>query len=202
MYRLKDLFLLKGLSEEEKREVISSFPPSVTYKKGAEIYTNDKFDKAMVIILSGRADALDERLLKKSFCEGDSFGVAALFGNEGGYISRIVAKSDCTVLFIDEAMLRQIFTYYPVTAVNYITFLSGKVRFLNRKITLFTCKSVSARLYQYLSENANDKNEIEIDNMSKLARLTSIGRTSLYRAVDELIEGDMIEKSGSKFIIK
>lgn len=202
MYNLENLFLFNGLTEAQIHKIISSLPECGHCKKGTEIYNNNKFEKAMVIILSGKAEAFDDNLLKKSFGEGDAFGVAALFGNEISYISRIVTKSECTVQYISEDMLNEMFAEYPITAVNYITFLSDKIRLLNKKIRLFTCKSAAARLYQYLTENADNNNTVRINNMSKLAKLTSIGRTSLYRAVNELIDAGMIEKCGSEFIIK
>lgn len=140
--------------------------------------------------------------MKRSFVKGDVFGAAALFGNEDSYISRIIAKSELQIQFIDEDILKGIFKKYPDTAVNYIEFLSQRVRFLNRRINLFAQKSAAAKLYQFLSENADENNTYIADNMSKLAALTSIGRTSLYRAIDELTEAKMIEKCGMSIIVK
>ena len=202
MYSLDNLFLFDGLEEPQIKKIILSFDAPVCFEKGAEIYSKTSFRKAMGIIVSGKAEALDDTLLKKSFVQGDVFGVATLFNSERDYVSKIVAKSECQIQFIDEEALKRIFEEYPCTAANYIAFLSGRIRFLNEKIRLFTCKSASAKLYEYLSENADENNEIEISNMSRLAKMTSIGRTSLYRAVDELVDSKMIERFGNKFKVR
>lgn len=202
MYSIEELFLFNGLEKAQVNEIISLLDAPISFDKGTEIYNGSSFTKAIGIILSGKAEAFDEVLLKKSFVQGDVFGVAALYSDEQEYISRIVAASQCEIQFICEDTLNNIFRDYPITASNYIAFLSGRIRFLNKKIKLFTCKGVSAKLYQFLSENADESNAVEISNMSRLAKMTSIGRTSLYRAVEELTEAGMIEKFGSKFIIK
>ena len=202
MYNIENLFLFNGLERAQINEIISLLDAPVHFNKGAEIYSNSKFSKAIGVILSGKAEAFDEVLLKKSFVQGNIFGVAALYCNEEEYISRILAVTECEIQFISEHTLNDMFKKYPITASNYIAFLSGRIRFLNEKIKLFTCKGVSAKLYQFLSENADDNNIVEISNMSRLAKMTSIGRTSLYRAVDELTKAGMIEKFGSKFRVK
>ncbi len=202
MYSIENLFLFKGLEKAQINEIISLLDAPVYFDKGTEIYNGSSFSRAMGIILSGKAEAFDEVLLKKSFVQGDVFGVAALYCDDEEYISRIVAVTECEIQFIFEDTLNDIFKTYPITASNYIAFLSGRIRFLNKKIKLFTCKGVSSKLYQFLSENADESNAVEISNMSRLAKMTSIGRTSLYRAVEELTDAGMIEKFGSRFIIK
>lgn len=202
LYSIKDLFLFKGLSKEETQSVISALPDAVTFQKGEEIYSQNEFRRALGVIESGSAEAFDEDLLKRTFGEGDVFGAAAMFCGDSDYVSRITAKTDCTIRFIGEDALNAMTERYPVIAKNYIAFLSDRVRFLNKKINLFTCKGASARLYRYLSENADRSGSVEVNNMARLARLTSIGRTSLYRAVDELIGAGVIEKNGTQFIIK
>ncbi len=199
---IENLFLFKGLNKADIDVIISHLPTPEKFSKGEEIYNHSKFNQAIGIILSGKAEAVDGGLLKRSFVAGDVFGAAALFGNEDSYISRIIAKSDLEIQFIDENMLKGLFKSYPDTAVNYIEFLSQRVRFLNRRINLFSRKGASAKLYQFLSENADKNNTYIADNMSKLAALTSIGRTSLYRAMDELTEAKMIEKCGTAIIVK
>ncbi len=202
LYSLKNLFLFNGLSKEKIESVISSLPDAVTFKKGEEIYSQNEFRRALGVIVSGSAEAFNGDLLKRTFGEGDVFGAAALFCSDSSYVSRITAKTDCTIRFIGEDTLTAMTEQYPVIAKNYIAFLSDRVRFLNKKIELFTCKGAAARLYRYLSENADPAGIVEIKNMARLARLTSIGRTSLYRAVDELIGAGVIEKNGTQFIIK
>lgn len=202
MFAIENWFLLNNLSKEAKTEIINSFSQSKHYKKGETIYSDKAFSKAIGVVLNGSAAAHGENVLKKNFYEGDTFGAAALFGNESPYISRITAKTDCEILFVDEKELRFLFEQHPEASINYISFLSERVRLLNRKISLFTCKGATMKLYKYLTDNADENNTVKIVNMTSLARLTSIGRTSLYRAMEELTESGVIERNGSTIKIK
>lgn len=202
MQNIENLFLFNGLEKNEINMIVSSLPAPQKFSKGEEIYNHTAFKKAIGIILSGKAEAVDGGLLKRSFVKGDVFGAAALFSGDDSYISRIIAKSEVEIQFIGEDVLKDIFVDYPETAINYIEFLSQRVRFLNRRINLYAQKGASSKLYQFLTENADENNIYNADNMSKLAALTSIGRTSLYRAIDELTEAEMIEKCGTTIIIK
>ncbi|MCR4563688.1 MAG: Crp/Fnr family transcriptional regulator [Clostridiales bacterium] len=202
MFDLSNWFLLYKIPQEDKTDIIASFPEARAYKKGETIYSGDEFERALGVILSGFASAHGENVLKKTFMQGDTFGAAALFGSGNEYISEITAKTDCLIQLVDENTLKKLFLKYPEISINYISFLSDKVRFLNRKISIFTCKSASMRLYRYFLDNADENNSVKVPNMTSLARLTSIGRTSLYRAMDELAENGYISRDGSSIIIK
>ncbi|MGN1421239.1 MAG: Crp/Fnr family transcriptional regulator [Eubacterium sp.] len=195
MYNLEDLFLFEGLSEKDKSDIISSLPESKSFSKGQTIYDAKSFENAMGIFLSGSAQAVTDNVIKRNFSESDIFGAASMFGAGEKYISEIITKSECRVQFISEAELKDIFTKYPQASINYITFLSGRIRYLNQKIKLYTCKGASAKLYLYLCNNADESNTVRITDMTSLARLTSIGRTSLYRAMDELSKNGLIERN-------
>jgi CRP-like cAMP-binding protein len=125
-----------------------------------------------------------------------------MFGAGDRYISEIIAKTECTILFISQQQLENIFAKYPIVSVNYITFLTDRIRYLNQKIKLYTCKGASAKLYLYLCNNADDNNIVKISNMTSLAKLTSLGRTSLYRAVDELCSNGLIERNNKIIRVK
>ncbi|MGN0521936.1 MAG: Crp/Fnr family transcriptional regulator [Eubacterium sp.] len=202
MYNLKNLFLFDGLSDNEKKDIISSLSQSITFTKGQTIYNADSFENALGIFLSGRAQAVGENILKKNFVEGDTFGAASMFGAGEKYVSEIITKTSSCVQFITENELRDIFEKYPATAVNYINFLSGRVRYLNQKIKLYTCKGAAQKLYLYLCSNADESNNVKISDMSSLAKLTSIGRTSLYRAMEELTDSGLIERNNKIIKVK
>lgn len=202
MYSIENLFLFDGLSERDKKDILSSFSESKAFAKGQTVYNADSFENALGIFLTGRAEAVSENVIKRNFIEGDTFGAASIFGAGEKYISEIVTKTDCIIQFISEKELKQIFEKYPLTSLNYITFLSGKIRYLNQKIRLYTCKGAAAKLYMYLCGNADENNIVQINGMTSLARLTSLGRTSLYRAMDELVEGGLIERKNSIIRVK
>ena len=158
-------------------------------------------ERTLGIVLEGRAEAVAvtrEQTVLAAFGPGDTFGAAALFGGEG-YVSRIRAVTGCTVLLLPEALLRQWFARCPRMAENYIAFLSGRVRFLNGKIAIFTQDSAQHRLYRWLRANCDEAGHLpEKLSMTKLAGTLSMGRTSLYRAMEELVEAGLIVRDGKR----
>lgn len=171
------------------------------FSRGETICDPATAERALGIVLEGRAEAVAptrERAVLAAFGPGDTFGAAALFGGEG-YVSRIRAVTGCTVLLLPEALLRQWFARCLRMAVNYIAFLSGRVRFLNGKIAIFTQDSAQHRLYRWLRANCDEAGCLpEKLSMTKLAATLSMGRTSLYRAMEELEEAKLIVRDGKR----
>lgn len=193
---LSKIFLFKGVNRNFKYEDLGEVK---AFEKGECIYECNNYTKALGILLNGKAKAVSGDVALTEFLSGSVFGAAAIFANNETYVSKIVAKTNCAVLFISEEKLKQLFASYPQTAINYVSFLSSKICFLNQKISLFTANSVESKLYAYLSSNPTN----EKINMSKLSNALGIGRTSLYRALGELEQKNIIvRKDGKVSVIK
>ena len=137
---LNALFLFDNLKKSEIKEIISILPKPQLFEKGETIYSANQFRKALGFIIKGKASATTDNsdlLFMKTFSKGSIFGAAAIFGNNESYVSRIIATSKTEVLFIDEDTLIRIFEKYPQTSINYINFLSDKIRFFHNKQPLF-----------------------------------------------------------------
>ena len=171
------------------------------FPRGETICGPDTAERALGIVLEGRAEAVSltrEQTVLAAFGPGDTFGAAALFGG-AGYVSLVRAVTGCTVLLLPEALLRQWFARCPRMAVNYIAFLSGRVRFLNGKIAIFTQEGTRQRLYRWLRANCDEAGRLpEKLSMTKLAGALSMGRTSLYRAMEELESAGLIVRDGKR----
>ena len=171
------------------------------FSRGETICDPATAERALGIVLEGRAEAVAptrERAVLAAFGPGDTFGAAALFGGRG-YVSRVRAVTECAVLFLPEALLRQWFGRWPGMAAAYIAFLSGRVRFLNEKIALFTEDSARQRVYRWLCANCGEKGSLPKGlSMTKLAAGLSMGRTSLYRALEELENAGLIVRDGKR----
>ncbi len=194
MYNPEQIFLFFGLSATEIATVEKVIPAPINYKRGECIYNAEQFQKALCIMLEGTAAAKSGEVIKRRFTEGDIFGAATLFTDSTDYISNIVALSECTVQLIPEEVLKEIFSKNPETAINYIRFLTEKVRFLNKKIAQLSAPSVAEKLYSFFTCSADDNGTVTVPSMMSLARQTGIGRTSLYRGLDELEGSGLIER--------
>ena len=195
---LQNHFLFRG-AEELLPEALAL--PAKSFQRGEIICDPATAQQALGIMLRGRAEALAaarEQTVLAAFGPGNTFGAAALFGG-AGYVSRIRAVAGSEVLFLPETLLRQWLERCPQMAVNYIAFLSGRVRFLNGKIAILTQDSAQNRLYRWLLANCDGEGRLpEKLSMTKLAATLSMGRTSLYRALEELETAGWIVRKGKR----
>lgn len=201
---ISNLFLFKGLEDKEIKEIISFLDSPVHFAKGDTIYSADKFEKALGYIIKGKASAVTDNsdgFFMKTFSKASVFGAAAVFGNSDTYVSHIVANTDTDVLFIDETTLKKIFEKYPKTSINYINFLSDKIRFLNRKLSMISCTSAEDVVYKYLIDNMPDSKIVKIPvSFTLLAKMLGLSRATLYRGFDALEQKGKIKRE--KNIIK
>ena len=202
MLKKEELFLLEGLQQKEKEDIIKSFDPPIKFKKGEIIYTADKFSNSLGFISSGTAFAVTnsgQELFMNSFGKGACFGAAALFGGGENYVSTIIAKTDTEVLFISENTLNSIFISFPKTSINYISFLSDKVRFLNKKLSMLSCSNTDETVLSYLYSVRDSEGYALIPkNMTLFSKMLGIGRASLYRSLDKLEESGKILRENNR----
>lgn len=167
----------------------------VAFSKGETIYSEKHFKRCIGVVLSGSAKALPiggDGVLSY-FSEGSVFGAAAVFGENEQYISRIEAVKPCKIQFIEEHRLRYIFEHYPKTAVNYISFLSSRIRFLNERLSIMMRDSAEGRLYAFLLKNGGYDG-----SMTGLADILCMGRTTLYRELAALEQKQLIVRQDGK----
>ena len=164
--------------------------PPIAFKKNEVIYSADRFPDAIGYVVSGYAVAVTNNghnIHMRSFEKGCCFGVAAIFGGNENYVSTITAKSDTEILFVTENELKNIFLKYPQTSVNYIEFLSDKIRFLNKKLSVISCGSAEDTVLKYLQTVADSENNAIIPkSMTLLAKTLGMGRATLYRCLEGL----------------
>lgn len=198
----ESLFLLNGLENREKEEIISAFPKPVKFKKGELICSSEASSFALGFIVSGSAFAVTNnanKIVMKKFQPGMCFGAASLFGGGGKYVSTVAAELPSEIIFLTEKRLTELFKAYPNIAVNYITFLSDKIRFLNEKISVITCQSAEDTVFQYLlSAKNNDGYAMLPQSMTMLARMLGLGRASLYRSLDRLEQNGYIKRENNE----
>lgn len=196
------LFLLDGLSGEEREEIIRSFPAAVKFNKGDTIYSELNFSRAIALVISGRAVAATNNasgVVMKKFLPGMCFGAAAVFGGSDEYVSRVTAESETEIQFISEQALTELFKKYPKTAVNYIAFLSDRIRFLNSKLSLLSCQSAEDTVFRYLASAADKDGCASLPkSMTMLSKMLGLGRASLYRSLDSLEKNGHIIRENNK----
>lgn len=167
----------------------------VTFNKGDTVYDKKEFRNCIGVVLSGslKAYPLEATGTLTTFGKGSIFGAAALFSESENYISRIEASTSSEVLFIEETSLRDNFKKHPEVAVNFMSFLTDRIRFLNERLALMMRGGAEGKLYDFLCKNGGYEGK-----MTGLASLLCMGRTSLYRSLENLEHKKMIIREDNK----
>ena len=171
---------------------------TVTFADGEVILSPHSSEKAAGILLSGRAVVTtpdpSKTTLLRYLGVGEPFGIANLFCN-APYISMIRAQGDCRVFLMPERAIKQLLEEDHAFLYQYLGFLSGRIRYLNRKIGYLTAGSAERRLALYLA-SLGEKTVRLAESISALSELLDVGRASLYRAFDKLTDDGFIAKDG------
>jgi CRP-like cAMP-binding protein len=145
------------------------------------------------------------RYAMASLGRGSLFGSANLFDNDSDVVTVLTALTDCRVVFFPRELLETLMREVNDIALNYIRFLTSRVRFLNEKIQGLVSVNAEAALKHYLIHNAEtfgDKRIVRLrGSISSLAEKLNIGRASLYRAFEALRRSGSITKNGREIEI-
>ena len=172
------------------------------FKKGEVIFDSADFDRSLGILLSGAVVVKKPRecgeYVMRRLSPGGVFGAAALFSDEP-YVSSLEAVKPCRAVFFPQELLGEMLRRFPETAINYIRFLSGRVRYLNGKISGLVSGSAESAVAGYLLSAG--VNPVRCESLKELSSRLNIGRSSLYRALGDLCEKEIIKKDGKSIYI-
>lgn len=195
--------MFNRLSEDEVQSVLSQLENPIKLSKGDELYRNGM----LAIIKNGsatvkRQNDIGDSITIRTISSGELFGAASVFGSWKDGMSSVIADSICEVLYISEEKFCEIIKQYPQISINYIEYLSGRIRFLNRKLDAFTAKSTEERLYEYLLSQSDGDGNVNLNfGMAELARRLQVGRTSIYRDLYTLQSKGLVNRNGHNFKI-
>lgn len=201
---LKSIKLFEGLTSKEK-ESICSLPECRTthYYPGESIYSKDKFERAIGIVLKGDAVVYTSSgdVPFHHIGRNECFGIAMLFCKENIYVSKIVASGECTVLFIPEQVILESIRKNQRFMENYLCLVSERIRYLNTLVDIYSSPNITARLAKYLLTHEKDLKLPVSSSLTELSNILSIGRASLYRSLEELGSAGAIEKTGKRIVV-
>lgn len=192
---LSSAFIFKNVDEILVEQLAAD--PRCTlerYPRGAVIFDETHFQRSLGIVLSG--EILVEKTTKLNMSRllpGDSFGAAAMFHDRSRYVSLLTAKKPTAVLFLPQEVIIWAMQRNFAIAENYIAYLSDRIWFLSGRISALTAGTAEQKLAVYLLEQG----DMEI-SMTDLSQRLSLGRASLYRAVEELERLGAIAREGKR----
>ena len=192
--------LFYGAKKENVMKMLES--DGCYIKRYSNIDVVDIQDK-LAFVLKGTVSVFscdDKRNLFLRKVEKDEFfGAAGLFSQKK-VMSRCLSKGNSTVLFIEHKAICDIIEKDKKVMYNYFEFLSGRINYLNQKITYLTAGSVERKLALYLNLLGQEDIELKI-SFSTLSDMLDVGRASLYRTLDKFVLEGIISKNANTITI-
>lgn len=197
--------LFSSISDAELQEAVSILKPhTASYPRGSVLARAGGSVTSLTLIAEGSAivfrDA-ERKVQLNRLTAGDCFGAASLFAGEAKYPTEIVAASPVTCVSFAESDLRALHLRFPASAFDYISFLSDRIRFLNKRIQDFSFGSAEEKIASLLLSSADDSGCANIPNLRAAAESMNVGRATLYRILSAFSDRKLIEKDGKKIHI-
>ena len=199
-------FLFSGLDEAEiktARSILTYY--EICYESGETVFSKGETAHCLAYVAEGLIavyrDTAQKSVLLNSLRRGSTFGASSLFGQDEAFPTHLIAKTKSCILFFSQEALEKLFTALPKTALNYISFLSDRIRFLNGKVRSFASGTNEEKLARFFLEN-EENGQISLSNLSSLASSLSLGRASLYRIIDAMTERGLISREKNIITIK
>lgn len=199
--RLKQVPLFENVDEKIILKLIKSNQIyERKYKKNTTIHFRDEQCTVMDVVLSGKvvSYSLASNGSENIMFEFKSKSIIAsnlLFGESNHYPFNIYSMSDCSLLHITKSAVCKLLKDYSFV-MQYVKSLSHNSQGMNRKIVMFTQKSLKENILDYLAALAIEQqsNLVRLPLTKKqLADYFGVQRPSLFRTLKELKEGGMIE---------
>ncbi|MDA3731826.1 Crp/Fnr family transcriptional regulator [Niameybacter massiliensis] len=178
------------------------------YKKGVTVYMQGESCKSMDIVQSGSLVAYalahngSENVVFE-FEKGSIIGANLLFGNANYYPMNMYCTADCELLHLDKENVEYLLHDYQFT-MQFVKSLSLNAQGMNKKITMYTQKSLRENLLDYLHAlSIEQKSTIVTLPISKkqLADYLGVQRPSLFRELKKLKDEGTIAIQNRQIIL-
>ena len=186
--------------EPELLEQVLSGSELVQVPRGDTVYAPRRFRRCLGVLLSGELEVRRESLLVARLRAGELFGAAALFGGGAAYPTTLTALADCTLILIPQEGVTRLVRESGAFAEGYVTYLSGRIRFLSARLDTVSADSGEGKLARYLLTAADGEGRLT-SSVTQLCQRLGVGRATVYRAFESLEGAGALERAGKSLHI-
>lgn len=199
---LSECPIFRNISKDDLCTIAEKYTSLSVCEKHEVIFSENNYTRSLVIIIKGSASVTKQsgssKILMSIIRKGDIFGMATLFYEEENYLTQITALEKVTLAVFSKENVQKIFSLYPAVSENYITILSEKIHFLNKKISTYTKSETIQKVASFILQYANDNKTVSDlpYSITSIADALNVGRASVYRAFDTLENDSVIQREG------
>ena len=178
------------------------------YKKGFTIHEQGTPCHTLDMVLSGKSVAYalavnGSETVVFEFANGSIIGANLLFGNQNHYPMNIYCTKDSEIIHIKRPTVANLLMNYGFT-MEFVKALSMNSQGLNKKIAMFTQKSLRENLMDYFvmmsAEQKSDTITLPISK-KQLADYFSVQRPSLFRELKNMKDEGLIDIDNRKITL-
>jgi CRP/FNR family transcriptional regulator len=176
---------------------LSLHHPAVPYGAGQIIYLQDTTADRFYYLKDGRVKAYisseegTERVLT-TYRSGDLFGEASFF-DELPRVSSAVAVTDCVLVPIDRAMVRQELSEDPELALALLKYLSRTVRLLSAQVDNMAFLRSDQRIARYLISLPRTETGLLHVSQDEIAAAVTANRVTVNRILQRFAHAGLVE---------
>lgn len=203
-----ETFLFDGITKDKVAEILKSISPTIiSYTTGDVIFSPCSFEKKIGFVLQGeciveRIKADGTNIPLNTLKRAESFGILTLLSKEDSFPTLVRAKRNTTIIFLSRDDFINLIRTEHTISINTIAFMSDRIAFLNRKISTFSADSVEQKFAKMLFDLYCQTKSRELSlNIKKASETLNSGRASIYRALDSLVQQEIIKIENKKIII-
>lgn len=129
---------------------------------------------------------------------GGMFGASTLHAGNRKPGTCLAADGATEVLFLPETEFTTLLLQNRRLLENYLGFVAGRICFLNGRLNTFASQRCEDKLLRHVAQNGGS---VTAASMTELSAALSMGRASLYRAIDTLTAEGRLRRDGDKLIL-
>lgn len=210
MEELKSIPLFSGIDDNALAQLIrKKHIYKCSYHKGATVHEQNTECCVMDVVCSGKLMAYSlapngSESVVFEFGTGSVIGANLLFGNQNRYPMSIYCTTGSDLLHISKSGVEELLREYGFV-MQFVQSLSMNAQGMNRKIAMYTQKSLRENLMDYLMAlSVQQKSSSIVLPITKkqLADYFGVQRPSLFRELKRMKEEGIIEIENRKITIK
>lgn len=209
-----EINLFEGISEEDLGRMMTCFGAKIrTFREGEVVCDYSDTGDEVGVMLEGsaamiRTDENGEVAVMELFSAGDIFGEVLAFSNAAGDSVKVIAESDCKVMFIRYGQItkrcEKACEHHSRLVSNMFGLIAKKTLSLSQRIEILSKKTTREKLMYYFNVLAKKRGD-EFDlpmSVTRLAEYICADRSAMTRELSRMQADGLIEMKKKRIKLK
>jgi CRP-like cAMP-binding protein len=153
---LKNTKIFENADEKLLKSVLNEYGKAISFDKNDVVFSRETYSPVICIIIKGEARVSKGEAVISHLKDGEIFGAAFLYNPSYEFENIVTALTPLKVVIIEKDGIDTLIQNVSSISINYITYLSERIGFLNSKIEGYTKPSAEEKLLLYLKKDSSE----------------------------------------------